>query len=129
MVTSGKPVDETTPAPFVSDHRGLRALRAAWISVAAMPVAFVLAMVLGESLLSLQGFDSGSGQDAPLRAVLLAGIPALLLLLAPTVSAIWFGFRARRLGRGGGTVPAVIGIVVAAWTILTNLPVLLLRFL
>jgi len=121
MVTSGRPLDESTPESAPADRLGRRALRAAWISVAAMPVAFVLAMVLGDSLLSLQGYDSGSEQPAPLGVILLAGLPALLVLIAPTIPAILFGFRASRLGRPNGIVPAVIGIVVAAWSLLGNL--------
>lgn len=121
MATSASPLGETTPASAPAERPGRRALRAAWISVAAMPVAFVLAMVLGDSLLSLQGYDSGSEQPAPLGVILLAGIPALLVLIAPTIPAILFGFRASRLGRANGIVPAVIGIVVAAWCILSNL--------
>lgn len=101
-------------------------MRAAWISVAVIPVAFVAAMVLGEGLLSLQGYDPGSEEPAPSQAVLLAGIPALLVMVAPTIPAILFGVRANRQGVAGGRIPAVIGAVVAAGAVLTNtLPLLL----
>jgi hypothetical protein len=100
-------------------------LRLAWVSVALIPVAFVAAMLLGESLLMLQG-DESSQPDIPLGVVLRAGVPAVLLLIAPTAAAIWFGLRARRLGLAAGLTPASIGAVVAVTSILLNgLPLLL----
>ncbi len=96
-----------------------RALRVAWISVIAMPVALVAAMVLGEWLLSLQGYESGTA-TAPIGAVLTAGLPALLLLIAPTIPAVWYGRRAMRLGLSDGRVPVVIGYVVAAASLVVN---------
>ena len=42
--------------------KGKRLLRLAWISVALMPVAFVAAMLIGEGLISLQGYKSGADQ-------------------------------------------------------------------
>jgi hypothetical protein len=42
-------------------------------------------------------------------------------VIAPTVAAIWFGFRARRHGRPGGLVPVVVGIVVAVGAVLTRI--------
>ena len=40
-----------------ADLEGRRLLQFAWISVALTPVAFVAAMVIGEGLLTLQGYD------------------------------------------------------------------------
>jgi hypothetical protein len=116
-----------TPA-HQSPAEGRRHLRFTWIFVALLPVTFVAAMFLGEFLLSLQGYESGSEVRPPLGVVLLAGVPAVLVLISPTIPATWFGFRARRLGVSGGTIPAVIGAVALVFGLATNfLPMLLGR--
>ena len=99
---------------------GRRSLRWAWISVALIPVAFVVGMFVGEGLLAVQGFESGSAELPPVGATLLAAIPALLILIAPAVFAIVLGYRARRHGVGSGVTPAVIGIVAVAYVIIAN---------
>jgi hypothetical protein len=68
----------------------------------------------------MQGYESGSSEPVPLGDALKAGIPALLVLIAPAISAILFGFRARRRGASNGVIPAVIGIVVGGFSVLTN---------
>lgn len=69
-----------------------RHLRLAWVFVALTPLAFVGAMFLGEGLLSAAGYDVDD--TVPFSVVLKAAGPALLLLVAPTVGAIWYGLRA-----------------------------------
>ena len=101
--------------------KGKRLLRFAWIAVALVPVAFVAALFIGEGLISLQGFESGAEEFPPLGVMLLAGIPAGLVMIAPAVAAVVLGFRARRRGAAAGIIPAVIGIVVVAYGILANL--------
>lgn len=107
--------------------RARRLLHRAWWSLVLVPVAFVAAMGLGEWLLSRQGQGAGAEEPVPLGAALAAGLPAVLVLLAPAVSAIWCGLRARREGLRAGIYPAVIGIVYAAFTVLTNMLPLVLR--
>ncbi|MFF1381951.1 hypothetical protein ACFVWT_00140 [Arthrobacter sp. NPDC058288] len=104
---------------------GRRLLRWAWIAVAAIPVAFVAGMAIGEGLISLQGYNGGDA--VPPGVVALAAGPALLVVLAPEVAAAVLGFRARARGEARGLIPAVIGVVAAAFTILTNTLPLLLR--
>lgn len=89
-----------------------RAMLWAWISVALLPLGFVAAMVLGEWLIYLQGYESGTDQAVPLGPAMLASIPAMLLIVAPAGTATWFGMRARRLGRDAGLIPAIIGCTV-----------------
>lgn len=109
-------------APFA----GRRSLHLAWASVAVIPVAFIAAFVLREWLRPPQGYGTGTGSTAPIEVVLLAGISAGLVMVAPGIAAAWLGFRARRLGIANGAVPAVIGIAAAAFGALTNtLPLLL----
>jgi hypothetical protein len=121
------PTPSHLAAPEAQDtDRARRLLRRAWWSLLLVPVAFVAAVVLGEWLLSLQGHGSGGEETVPLGAALAAGLPAVLILLAPAGSAIWCGLRARREGLRAGIYPAVIGIVYAAFAVLTNtLPLLL----
>lgn len=101
-------------------QHGRRSLHLAWASVVLIPVAFVLAMVLGDWLISIQGYETGSDQPLPLGVVALAGIPALLVMIAPTIPAMVFGQRAMKLGVPAGKTPLMIGVVVAAGAILLN---------
>ncbi len=120
------PASSTEPPAHHARTDGRRALIAAWISVALLPVSFVAAMVLGDALLSLQGYESGDTEPIPPGVVALAGIPAVLVLIAPTIPAMVFGFRARRLGVPSGIVPAVIGAVaLVVGLVLNTLPLLL----
>lgn len=98
-----------------------RLLRLAWVSTALIPVGFVIAMVVGEGLLSMQGYDSGAETAPPLGVALLAAGPAIVILVVPAVAAIVFGLRARRRGARNGIIPAVIGIVFVAYALLSNL--------
>ena len=115
------PLGSAAPAPVgaVNSVRARRSLRLAWISVAILPLAFVGAMILGDGLLTLQGYQSGDS-EIPRGVALMAGIPAVLVLIAPTIPAIGFGLRARRLGIPAGAIPALVGLVVAAMSILLN---------
>jgi hypothetical protein len=103
----------------VDSRRARRNPRLAWISLAILPLAFVGATFLGDGLLTAQGYQSGDS-DIPLRAVLRAGVPAVLVLIAPAICALVFGLRARRLGMRAGAIPALVGLVVAAILILIN---------
>jgi hypothetical protein len=95
-----------------------RHLQLAWIFVVLTPFAFVGAMFLGEGLLTGAGY---SGEETvPLDVALRAGGSALLLMLAPTLGAVWYGLRARREGLRNGFVPAVVGGTIAAAALVTN---------
>lgn len=123
---SGSSPSERVPARVPAEPR--RSLRLAWVSVALLPLSFLGAIVLGDWLLSVQGYASGSGEPLPVGVLLLAGLPAVAVMIAPTVPGMWFGFRARRLGEPKGLIPAVMAAIAAAWGILTNiLPLVLTR--
>ncbi len=109
-----------TIVPAGPSAAGRRFLRSAWISVALIPVAFVVGMFVGEALLGTQGIEPGSAEFPPVAATLLAAIPALLILIAPAIFAIILGSRARRHGAGSGVIPAGIGLVVVAYVIIVN---------
>jgi len=83
-------------------------------------------MFIGDGLLTMQGYGSDSAESVPVGATLMAGIPAVLVIIAPAITAMLFGFRARRRGASKGLIPAVIGIVVGANSVLMNTLVLIL---
>jgi hypothetical protein len=111
------PVHRPVSAPLSPQAR--RSLRLAWIWVAGIPVAFVGAMILGDWLLSMQGYSS-SDERIPLAVLMRAGLPALALLVLPCVSAAWFGLRARGRGAVNGLAPVVIGATVGIASIAMN---------
>lgn len=102
-----------TPGSAAERHR-----RWAWVFVALTIPAFVGAMFLGEGLLTAAGYSAE--ETVPLGVALRAGGPAVLLIIAPTVGAVWFGLRARREGSPTGWVPALVGAVIAAATVVSN---------
>lgn len=109
----------------ITPAKARRALVLAWISVACVPIAIFAGMLLGESLLTLQGYES-SELSIPLGVALKAALPAILVLVAPATAATWFGFRAVRHGLAAGLTPAVIGVIVLSASVLLNgLPLLL----
>lgn len=112
--------------PPVVPSKARRTLRLAWVAVAFIPVSFVAAMVLGDWLLTRQGYESGAEVAPPVGVALQAGLPALAVLVVPPLLALWLGLRARRQGEPRGDVPAVVGGVVAGVAVLQNLGSLLL---
>jgi hypothetical protein len=94
-------------------------LRKAWIAVALLPVAFVVAMFVGEGLISALGYESS--EAVPVGPALLASIPALLVLIAPGIAAVFYGSRAyRAAGRTAAVVAAWIGGAVAGLGVAVN---------
>jgi hypothetical protein len=100
--------------------------RRAWIAVWTIPVGFVLAMVVGEGLFSMFGYDS-SDEDAPAGAVAVAGGAGILVFLIPCVAAWILGRRARAAGEPEGATPALVGAVVGAAFVGLNLLQLVAR--
>jgi hypothetical protein len=94
--------------------------RKAWAAAAFIPVAFVVAMVLGEGLLSWQGYESGDDQ-IPFGVLALAGGSALLVLEAPCVAAFVLGRRAIAEGDPDGKAPAWIGAILGVLFLAQNL--------
>lgn len=105
-----------TSQPWLSPSVAARRhLRRAWVGVALVPVAFVLAMLVGEGVASLLGHESGSTALPSAEVFLLAGLPATAIGLAPAVFALVNGRRAEREGEPRGLVPTVIGAVVTLY--------------
>ena len=102
-------------------HRARRFKRLAWWSLALFPVCFVGAFLVGEGLASLLGYDSAEGATAPLRVVLVAGLPALVVFALPAVLTVYFGRRAMHLGQREALAPVVIALTVAGGFVVLNL--------
>lgn len=102
-----------TPRTSAERHR-----RVAWVFVALTVPAFIAAMFLGEGLLTAAGYSPE--ETVPLGVALRAGGPAVVLIVAPTLGAVWYGLRARREGSPTGWVPALVGAVIAAAVVVSN---------
>ena len=100
-------------------------LSRAWVAVALLPVAFVVAMVVGVGLITLLGYESGVEEPIPVGPALLARIPALLVLIAPGIAAVFYGRCAYRAGRRDANVPAWIGGLAVVLVVALNVPAFL----
>lgn len=115
---SGSDLATQPPAPT---DRARRDLRLAWVSVALIVPAILLATFLASGILALQGYTGDPGEFVPIGPTLLAAVPAMVVVLLTTAAAVWLGVRARRGGASGGWIPALIGGAVGGWFLLTNL--------
>ena len=105
-------------------HSGRRLYRLAWVCVALIPLGLAAGFVTGDGLLALQGYPDAT--NPPLRVLVTAALPALILLIAPAIAAALFGLRARSRGVPAATVPAVLGLAATGATVLANLLPLLI---
>jgi hypothetical protein len=110
----------TAPLPPYLTPEASRAMRWAWVSLCLLPVSFVAAMILGDWLLTSQGYESGS-EDVELGAVLKAGVPAMLVLVAPALASAWLGLKAKRLGHPDWLAPVLTAGVIAGASLALNL--------
>lgn len=108
------------PGPLApGSPKARRDVRRAWLWLLMLLPALVLAVLLGGWLLNLQGYDDGD-QAVPLSATLLAGGSALLVLVIPGVTALFYGLRARRHGAPAGLTPALAGGITALALLVLN---------
>ena len=105
----------------VREDTGHHDVRNAWLSMLLLPVAFVLAFMVGEGLASLLGRPVGGTVEPPLWAILASSVPALLVFFLPAVVSAWFARRADRQGDRRGWVPAGILTLVAVGFVGLNL--------
>lgn len=95
-----------------------RSVTRAWISLAVIPLFLILAMAVGEGLYTLFGYQPNA--DVPFWVNLAASVPALLVMLVPTVTSVSYGWRAYRRGDRRAVVPAVLALLIGLWfTVLT----------
>jgi hypothetical protein len=109
----------TTHTPQSSDNgsatqgpRSQTPLTRAWISLALIPVFFFVSFAAAQGIYALTGYDPSTGVTPPLWADLVAGLPALAILLIPCGASVVYGLRAARAGVRAGIVPAVLGVLL-----------------
>ncbi|MCD6638655.1 MAG: hypothetical protein LT071_01920 [Nocardioides sp.] len=112
-----------TTAPVAPAAAAASDVRRAWYSMLLAPVAFVLAFLVGEGLVSLLGYELDP--RPPLWAILTASTPAFLVMLVPPVVSSVFARRAAAQGRRDGWVPAGLLIALSVGFVLTNFLALL----
>ena len=108
----------TMPPSEVTKAR--RALRLAWLSLGLLPVSWVAAMILGDWLVTAQGYESGA-EDIEFGAAVKAGIPAMLVLISPTLLTMWFALRVKHYGHPAWKDPMIVAAVVATASVFLNL--------
>lgn len=111
--------NQTPPVGTNGRDRRSTSLTRAWIAIAAIPVAFIVAFAVGEGLYALLGYKPEDATE-PLWVALVAGVPAIVLFLVPCVAAVRFGNRARVEGQRAAVVPLVIGAVLGLWMVVIN---------
>ena len=84
------------------------------------PVSFVAASLLGGILLAAMGHDPDTETTPPWGPTLVAGVPALMVLILPGLAAAWFGRRADELGEPHGRTAAVVGLALAGAFVVLN---------
>ncbi|MER6970897.1 hypothetical protein ABT304_07580 [Nocardioides sp. NPDC000445] len=94
--------------------------RRAWFAAAFIPVGFVVSMVVGEGLLTLQGYES-TDEHVPAGAVALAGGAGITVFVIPCVVTWILGRRAVASGEPQGQVPAIVAAAVGAGFVVLNL--------
>ncbi|HVB43049.1 MAG TPA: hypothetical protein VNF47_10145 [Streptosporangiaceae bacterium] len=95
------------------------ALTRAWIAIVLIPVFFVIAIGVGEGVISLLGYTAGTGNN-PIWVSLVSDLAAIVVVLLPCVAAVFFGRRAYKAGDRRGLFPLVLGTVAGlGWLILT----------
>ena len=108
-------------------RRDDRDVRLAWVCVAASPVAFVVAFVVGEGTSSLLGYD-GEG-IAPWWILIVTLVLALAVFCVPAALATWSWQRGVARGDDRGKIPAVILITLSVGFLGLNLMALLVGML
>ena len=105
----------SSPAPAFGSNNSRRA----WVAALLIPVAFVLAMAVGEGMISLLGYESGAEQPVPFLVALLVGVPLTVGAMIPSALAILYGRRARHEGHGLALIPIAAGWATLAYWVFT----------
>ena len=101
------------------DSRDDGDVRLAWASLAGLPVAVILAFVIGEGVASWAGVTDGATASPGTAGLVLT--LAAMLLAAPTALAWRFARRAMARGDRRGRLPALITTVLAVGFVAMNL--------
>ena len=95
-----------------------RPLRNAWLSLLGIPVAVIVAYVVGSALMASTGTPEGELLPRGSGLVVLAVL--LVLLALPVFLAFRFGRAAAAQGEPKAMLPAWIGLAIAALALLQN---------
>lgn len=111
-----------------SPPRSSHSVRYAWVSLALIPVALVVADGVLHGILSLLGIDQGAeAEETPtLLQALVAGVPYVGVMLIPAAGGFMFGTRAVREGDRHGRLPRALALVVGALVVVSALIFLVL---
>ena len=90
-----------------------------------VPVAIIAGRAASIAFLNARGYPRSVAEPAGLGLAAF-GLIALIVLV-PTISAVWFGLAASRDGRRGGLAAAVVAGVVGCGLVLLGLPLFLSR--
>jgi hypothetical protein len=85
-------------------------------------VAFAIAMVAGEGLITALGYPTDGDAVAPLGIALLVSWPLIVVAMMPAAMAVIFGRRALRQGHRSGRLAMILGgIALTYWIVSTVL--------
>ena len=104
--------------PEQSRARG--ALGWAWAAVALIPVFFLIAIGVGEGVISLLGYTAGEVNN-PIWATVVTDLAAIAVVLLPCLAAVIFGRRAYKAGNRWGLFPAVLGTVAGLGSLILTI--------
>jgi hypothetical protein len=118
MRTAESPAEHPAAPPPDRPHAP-GALARAWVAVVLIPVFFIIALGVGEGVISLLGYTAGTGNN-PIWVTLVSDLAALAVVLLPCLAAVIFGKRVYKAGDRRGLFPAILGIVAGlGWLTLT----------
>ena len=113
-------------SPPAAERSSTLQLAVAWISAALVPVAVIAGRIASGAFLDAQGYPQPATTEPPGVGLVAFGLLALIVLV-PTISAVWFGLVASRAGRPSGVGAASVAGVTGGGLVLLGLPLFLSR--
>lgn len=115
---NGQPPPGENRAPTAQELRARSSFIRAWVSIALVPVFFLVAFAAATLVYVLTGYDPSAGATPPFWADLLAGLASLAILLSVCAAGVVYGLRAAREGVRAGLVPAVVAALLGVGSVL-----------
>ena len=107
-----------TSTPDTEESRARTSLIRAWVSIALVPVFFLVAFAAASGVYALTGYDPSAGATPPFWADLAAGLVSSAILVGICIVGVVHGLRAARHGRRAGLVPAGIAALLGIGSVL-----------
>lgn len=95
-----------------------RPMRSAWLSLLGIPVAVIVAFVVGSALMASTG--TADGELLPRGSALVVFVVLLVLLAIPVFLAFRFGRAAAAQGEPKAMLPGWVGLAIAVLGLLQN---------